>query len=199
MSNNTPVACHEFATELWLLISGEMPLDRQQLWQRHLHHCVHCHEAMAAAQAVQTQYIRLPLYQAPEKLIWSLAQRGKTQQEKEGRLARINRWLAAFSWRFDFRPRLAIVGAMLVAFLLTFFHRLAFRAESSPTWEATAFDQKASELWRTLGQYDAGLSYDKWRFDDLAESAAISTFDKQVSDLRESLSTMSSELARAKL
>jgi hypothetical protein len=199
MSNNTPIACHEFSTELWLLVSGEMPEDRQQLWQRHLQNCVHCQEALATAQAVQAQYMRLPLHEAPERLARSLAQQAKLRPEEVGWVVRSRGWFSILSWRFDFRPRLAIVGAVLAAFLLMFFHRLAFRAESSHPWEATAFDQKVGELWGTLGQYDADLSNDEWSFDDLAESGEISTFDERVSDLRESLSTMSSELSRAKL
>ncbi len=199
MSNNTPMACREFATELWLLISEEMPQDRQQLWQRHLQNCARCQEDLATAQSVQAQYMRLPLHEAPERLVRGLAYQARRQQEKVGRLRRISRWFSTIAWRFDFRPRLAIVGAVLAVFLLAFFHRLAFRSESSHTWEATAFDQKASELWSTLGQYDADLSHDKWSFDDLAEKASVSTFDEQVSDLRESLSTMSSDLSRAKL
>lgn len=199
MSNNTPVVCHGFATELWLLVSGEMPEDKQQMWQRHLQNCVHCQEALATAQAVQAQHMRLPLYEAPERLVRSLAQQAKLQQEELGRLRRSRRWFSTLPWRYDFRPRLAIVGVVLAAFLLVFFHRLAFRSESSHTWEATAFDQKVNELWSTLGQYDFALSHDQWSFDGLAENATISTFDEQVSDLRESLSTMSSELSRAKL
>jgi hypothetical protein len=199
MSNNAPVACHEFAIELWLFVSGEMPPDRQQFWQRHLQNCAHCREVLATAQAVQAQYMRLPLYEVPERLVRSLVQQAKLQQVKVGRLVRISRWFSTVACRFDFRPRLAIVGVMLAAFLLMFFHRLAFRAESSHTWEATAFDQKVSELWSTLGHYDADLSRDKWSFDSLAGSAALSAFDEQVSDLRESLSAMSSELSRAKL
>lgn len=198
MSNNVSFACHEFSTELWLLISGEMPQDRQQFWQRHLQSCPRCQETLANAQALQTQYMRLPLYETPEKLVRSLAHQAR-RQEEAGRLGRISRWFSTVAWHFDFRPRLAIVGAVLAAFLLAFFHRLAFRSESSQTWEATAFDQKVNELRSTLGQYDVDLSHDKWNFDDLAENAAKSTFDQQVSDLRESLSTMSSELSRAKL
>ncbi len=199
MSNNTPIACHEFATELWLLISGEMPHDRQPSWQRHLQNCVHCQEALATAQTVQTQYMRLPLHEAPERLVRSLAHQAELQKENVGWPEKISRWFSTVSWRYDFRPRRAIVGAVLAAFLLVFFHRLAFRPESSHTWEATAFDQKVSELWSSLGQYDADLSHDEWSFDDLAASGEISTFDEQVSDLRESLSTMSSDLSRAKL
>jgi hypothetical protein len=199
MPNNALVACHDFAAELWLLVSGEMPKDRQQLWQRHLQNCAHCQEALATAQAVQAQYVHLPLYEVPERLVQSLAHRAKLQQEEVGWLMRISHWFSTVSWRFDFRPRLAIVGAVLAAFLLVLFHRLAFRTESLDAWEATAFDQKVSELWNTLGQYNADLSHDKWSFDDLTESAAVSTFDEQASDLRESLSTMSSELSRTKM
>ena len=199
MSNNKRIACHDFATELWLLIGGEMPQDRQQLWQRHLQNCVHCQEIFATAQSMQAQYLSLPLYEAPEKVVRDLVHQAKLLQKEVRSLRRISRWFSTIVWRFDFRLRPAIVGVVLAAFLLMFFHRLAFRPESSHTWEAAAFDQKVSELRSTLDQYDTDSLHDGWSFGALAESAAVSTFDKQVADLRESLSMMSSELSRAKL
>jgi hypothetical protein len=199
MSNNTPIACHEFATELWLLVGEEMPEERRRLWQRHLQNCVRCQKTLMTAQAVQAQYMRLPLYEAPEGLVRRLAQQAKLQKEKVGWLEKISRWFSTLSWRYDFKPRRVIVGVGLAALVLMFFHQLAFQPEIHHSWEAGAFDQKVSELWSTLGQYDDDLSRDQRDFYGLANSAAISIFDEQVSDLRESLSTMSSELSRAKL
>jgi hypothetical protein len=199
MSNNARIACHEFATELWLLGSGEMPKDKQDFWQRHLQDCSHCQKILAMAQAVQTQYASLPLHEAPERLVRSLAHQAKLQKENVGWLERISRWFSTLSWRYDFKPRRVIAGVALAALLLVFFHQLAFRPKVQHTWEARTFDQKVNDWWNALGQYEAGLSEDEWGFDGWKASASSSAFDERVSDLRESISTMSSELSRAKL
>jgi hypothetical protein len=199
MSNNTPIKCHEFSAELWLLISGEVPEERRQLWQRHLQYCARCQEVLAMAQAVQTQYASLPVYKAPERVIRSLAHQAKLQKEEAGWLDKASGWFSTLSWRYDFKPRPVIVGVALSALVLTFFHQLAFQPKIQHTWEASAFDQKVSELWSMLGQYDADRSHDQWSFDGLTDDAAFSTFDEQVSDLHESLSTMSNDLSRTKL
>ncbi len=199
MSNNAPIACREFATEMWLLVSGEMPEDKQRLWQRHLQDCSHCQEVLAAAQAVQTQYARLPLEEAPERLVRSLACQAERQKENVGWLERISRWFSTFAWHYDLKPRRVIAGVALAALFLMFFHQLAFRPKVQNTWEASAFDQRVNEWWSALDHYGADLSPTGWSFDDLTAPTSSSAFDERLSDLRESLSTMSSELSRAKL
>jgi anti-sigma factor RsiW len=178
MSNNAPIACHEFATEMWLLVSGEMPEDQQQFWQRHLQDCPRCQEVLAAAQAVQTQYASLPLYEAPEGLVRRLAHEAKLQKEEVGWLENISRWFPTIAWRYDFKPRRVIAGVALAALVLMFFHQLAFRPKIQHTWEARTFDQKVSELWSTLETFNQ----------------EVSELDQQLADLNYRIAAMAVEL-----
>lgn len=198
MSNSAPLTCQEFSLKMWLWLSGELPEEEQQYWKQHLQNCSHCQEALATAQTVQDHYASLPLYEVRDKLVHNLIRKSKTQKKLVWRRAAISRWFSMILIHRYLRPRLIVVGAVLATFLVVFFYHLASRQEASLTWEAAAFDQKASELQRSLTQYDQYVSVEEWGYEEVRfTERRFSSFDKQVEELNYRLATMADELERA--
>jgi hypothetical protein len=178
---------------MWLLLSGELPEDEKQLWQRHIQTCSRCQDAWATAHSVQAQYAKLPANDAPERLIQNLIHQAKLRREEIGRLSALKRFFSTLTSGLEYKPRLALAGVALAMFLLAGFHYFAFRPPVQHTWEATAFDQKASEILISLERYDtetlAGV-----QSDDSNESS----LDKQVLNLRARLMALANDLANSK-
>jgi len=189
--SNFASPCRDFPPQSWLLLSGELPEAEKQFWQRHLQDCALCQETLATARSVQAQYASLPLYDAPERVIQKLARQSKPRAEEAGWLAALDRFFSSLSNRLEYKPRLALAGVALAVFLLAGFHYFAFRPRLQHTWEAAAFERKASELLNALDQNEAGAAEEMWSEEDAG--FADDPLDQQVSSLRESLAALSSD------
>lgn len=186
----TTFPCRDFPLQMWLLLSGELPMTEEKFWQAHLQSCARCQEVFADAQAVQEQYARLPLVDAPERAVQKIIRRAQPQR----RLV----WWESFAQRlalfFDLKPRLVLAG-MAGAVLLLSFHYLAFQQPTRPAWEATAFDEKADALSSALMKYNAN-EVEAFGRD---EHAAQFSWDERATDLRASIATLESELQNSEL
>ncbi len=194
MSNLTTSPCRDFPLQMWLLLSDELPDHEERFWQRHLQTCPRCQEKLAEARSLQAHYMRLPFYDAPERVIQQLFQPAKPRRETNGWLRALIRFFSAWLVRPAHQPRLAFAGFVFAMLLLASFHYLAFRPLSQPTWEAAAFDQKALVLASVLEQYGADFGLKIWN-SPLSESV----LDKQVMALRESLAALAKDVQNSKL
>jgi hypothetical protein len=197
MSNVASLPCRDFPLQKWLLFSGELSTPEQKFWRRHLQACRRCQETWAETQSVLQQYASLPLYEAPEKIIQEILRPAPPRHEVG--------WLAAFVNRlslfFNDKPRLALAGMALAALLLASFHYFAFQPHVPPTWDAAAFDQKASELLNTLSDYHFGALAEMKKNDKAGEVAEAAPWwwEEQAANLRESIAALQSDLQSSKL
>jgi len=186
----TTFPCRDFPLQIWLLLSGELPVAEEKFWQVHLQSCARCREVLADAQSVQEQYARLPLADAPERVVQQIIRRAQPQR----RLV----WWESFAQRlslfFDLKPRLVLAGVAGAALLLSF-HYLAFQQPTRPAWEATAFDEKAEALSSALMKYNAN-EVEAFGRD---EHAAEFSWDERAADLRAGIAALQSELQNSKL
>jgi len=186
----TTFPCRDFPLQMWLLLGGELPAAEQKFWQAHLQSCARCQEVFADAQSAQEQYASLPLDDAPERIVQKVIRRAQPQRRFV--------WWESFAHRralfFDFRPRL-VLAAAAGAVLVLGFHYLAFQQPNRPPWEATAFDEKAEALSRSLMKYNANEADMVGRDDHAAEFS----WDERAADLRAGLAALESELQNSKL
>jgi len=186
----TTFPCRDFPLQMWLLLSGELPVAEEKFWQAHLQSCVRCREVFADAQAVQEQYARSPLADAPERIVQKVIRRTQPQR----RLVWWELFAPRLSLFFDLKPRLAFAGVAFAVLLLSF-HYLAFQKPTRPAWEAAAFDEKAEALSIALMKYNANAADMFGRADHAAEFS----WDERAADLRAGLAALESELQNSKL
>jgi hypothetical protein len=186
----TTFLCRDFPLQMWLLFSGELSAAEEKFWQAHLQSCTRCREVFADAQAVQEQYARLPLVDAPERVVQKIIRPAQPQR----RLVWWELFAPRLSLFFDLKPRLAFAGVAFAVLILSF-HYLAFQQPNRPAWEATAFDEKADELSIALMKYNAN-EVEAFGRD---EQAAQFSWDARAADLRAGIAALESELQNSKL
>lgn len=188
--SSTP--CHDFRLQMWLLRSGELPETEKKFWQQHLQSCPHCQATWASAESVQAQYQRLPLYEAPARIVHQITPPAPAPRAAKG-------WNVFEPWRTLFggrQPRLLFAGVAFTVLLLSF-HYLAFQKSAQVAWEATAFDEKVTALSITLQQYVSDETEARRR--DVGDHVMEFSWDAQAAGLRESIAALTSELQNTKL